>query len=197
MSNINVTNYSQQDDDLDSLGKWARRMNMSAYEDTEDCDDLDSLGKRAYQMDMSAYEDTEDCDDLDSLGKRAYQMDMSAYEDDEGYDYRDDVSELTLGSFEEEQEQEEELTEEDRMKIERWTRIREDGFEMINGVKYSAGGSIIYSDYDREEDVEEGDDYLPDFGDVDLNDDNAIERWIDLMERTFEHQIQHQETHRA
>ena len=179
MSNIQVTNYSQQDDDLDSLGK------------------------RAYQIDMSAYEDDEDYDDLDSLGKRAYQMDMPAYEDDDGYDYSDDLSELSLGSFEGEQEQEqepeeeEELTEEDRMKIERWTRIREDGFEMINGVKYSETGSIIYSDYDREEEFEEGEDYLPDFGDVDLNDDNAIERWIDLMERTLEPQRQHQETRRA
>jgi hypothetical protein len=81
--------------------------------------------------------------DTSSLWKRAYELN------------RDDcLSELSLGSFEEE---EEELTEEDRMKIERWTRIREDGFEMINGVKYSETGSIIYSDYDREEEEPDND----------------------------------------
>jgi len=52
-------------------------------------------------------------------------------------------------------EEDEEQEEEDAKKIERWTRIYEDGYEIINGVKYSAGGSIIYSDYEREEEQED------------------------------------------
>jgi hypothetical protein len=56
-----------------------------------------------------------------------------------------DLDELSVGSFEEERCEQEE----DRLKIERWTRIYEDGFEMINGVKYTVGGTIIYSDDDE------------------------------------------------
>jgi hypothetical protein len=72
---------------------------------------------------------------------------MSDEEDDE-------LSQLSMGSGLEYQEcqepdleVEEILSDEDRAKIERWTRLREDGFEIINGKKYSETGSIIYSDY--------------------------------------------------
>ena len=72
---------------------------------------------------------------------------MSDEEDDE-------LSQLSMGSgleYEECQEPdlevEEILSDEDRAKNERWTRLREDGFEIINGIKYSETGSIIYSDY--------------------------------------------------
>jgi len=101
-----------------------------------------------YQQQLCKQE--EDGLSIDSLGRRAQELDREEYYDEDGI--QDDVSELTLGSVEEQEE--EELTEEDRMKIERWTRIWEDGFEIINGVKYTSGGTIIYSDYDDEDEEE-------------------------------------------
>lgn len=88
------------------------------------------------------------------LGKCVERLD-EVYDDDD-----DDLSVLSMGSVCKSQQCEpelpnEEMTEEDARKIERWTRIREDGFEMINGIKYTETGSVIYSDYDYLLDEEE------------------------------------------
>lgn len=92
------------------------------------------------------------CGDECSLCKWAYKINDAQYDYDDG---KSVLSELSMGSIEEQQAlEEEEISEEDARKIERWTKIREDGFEIINGVKYTETGSVIYSDYEREEEEE-------------------------------------------
>lgn len=99
-------------------------------------------------MQQPQINDNNDTPICDSIGKCA--MKIHNKEDDE----LSQLSQLSMGSGLEYQEcqdpdleVEEALTDEDRAKIERWTRLREDGFEIINGIKYNESGSIIYSDY--------------------------------------------------
>ena len=147
MTDINVI---QRQLDTDSLYR---------REDRES--DIDSLGRKGQELNQES--------DIDSLGRKGRELNQESEDDDD----------LSVGSIHEEQEwetdleepqdpqvhleekmfliraalEEEEISEEDAKKIERWTRINECGFEIINGVKYSAGGSIIYSDYERDEET--------------------------------------------
>ena len=103
--------------------------------------DTDSLYNRAFAM--GEYQEGE-LDDL-SMGSLLEEQDWETNWD-EPEAQRPSLEEkmFTIRAALEEEE-------EDAKKIERWTRIYEDGYEIINGVKYTSGGSIIYSDYEREE----------------------------------------------
>ena len=145
MTDINVI---QRQLNIDSLDRKEQDLNRESEDEGEldNYSDLSSLGKRAYDMDRS-YEDYSD--EL-SMGSLRNDQDWASNWP-EPQDPQSHLEEL-MGS------REEEITEEDARKIERWTRIREDGYEIINGIKYTETGSIIYSDYEREDEEQEEDD---------------------------------------
>ena len=132
MTDINVI---QRQLDTDSLYRRERES------------DIDSLGRKGQELNRES-EDEGELDDL-SMGSLHSYQDWETNWDEPEYQrpHLEEKMFLIRAALEEE----EEISEEDAEKIERWTRIHEDGYEIINGVKYSAGGSIIYSDYEREE----------------------------------------------
>ena len=128
---MNVTNFQQQNTSKrDSLYKIDRT--LDAWDD--DLLSVGSLSMGSLCEDHDWYSDFVEPEDVQEHVKRL--LNMSYY-------------------CRQSEDEDEDLCDEDMQKVERWTRIRNDGFEVIDGVKYTETGTVIYSGYDHDEDEEE------------------------------------------
>jgi len=101
MSNINVTNFSQEE----VLSEMSNSLWKKAAELYE-VSDIDSLGRKGREL---ARGDDDEVSDIDSLGRKGRELARG----DDDYYYDDTLSELSLGSVEEEEQEEEEQEEEE------------------------------------------------------------------------------------